>query len=63
MAELEAAWNAVWGGAAAAAEGEEVLLEDAVVLDDGMLVGCVRMDEELTAPDLTDALPPEGSAS
>ena len=59
MAELEAAWNAVWGGTAAAAEVEDVLLEDAVVLDDGMLVGRVRMNEELTASDLTDALPPE----
>ena len=35
------------------------MLEDAVVLDDGMLVGRVRMDEELAASDLTDALPAE----
>jgi hypothetical protein len=35
------------------------MLEDAVVLDDGMIVGRVRMDEELAADDLTDALPSE----
>ena len=52
--------DSVWGDAAAAAEGEEdrVMLED-VVLDDGMIVGRVRMDEELAADDLTDALPSE----
>ena len=61
VAALEAAWDAVWGGAAAA-EGENedlVLLADAVVLDDGMLVGRVRMSEELEEDDFTDALPAE----
>ena len=59
MADLEAAWDAVWGGAAAAAEGEDeedAAVDDTVVLGDGMLVGRVRKDE-LTVSDYTDALP------